>query len=75
MEFKDFPRFLGKSGKYEIHPPKFCAGIESTHLQRCAVSEVHHCSPLRGGVPADALRACVRALPPGHADGGAHHPL
>ena len=27
MEFKDFPMFLGKSGKYEIHPPKLCAGM------------------------------------------------
>ena len=27
MEFKNFPRFIGKSGKYEIHSPKLCAGI------------------------------------------------
>ena len=26
-EFKDFPMFLGKSGKYEIHPPKLCASL------------------------------------------------
>ena len=31
MEFHDFPRFLRKSGKYEIHPPKLCAGLYSTH--------------------------------------------
>ena len=30
MEFNDFPMFLGKSGKYEIHPPKLCAGIGRT---------------------------------------------
>ena len=30
MEFHDFPRFLGKSGKYEIHPLTFCAGISTT---------------------------------------------
>ena len=27
MEFQDFPRILGKSGKYEIHPPKLCASL------------------------------------------------
>ena len=27
MEFQDFPRFLGNSGKYELHPPKLCAGL------------------------------------------------
>ena len=27
MDFRDFPMFLGKSGKYKIHPPKLCAGI------------------------------------------------
>ena len=27
MESKDFPMFLGKSGKYEIHPPKLCASL------------------------------------------------
>ena len=27
MGFRDFPMILGKSGKYEIHPPKLCAGI------------------------------------------------
>ena len=26
MDFRDFPKILGKSGKSEIHPPKFCAG-------------------------------------------------
>ena len=30
MEFKDFPMFLGKSGKYEIHPPKLCASLGGT---------------------------------------------
>ena len=34
MEFQDFPMFLGKSGKYEIHPPKLCAGISATSPQR-----------------------------------------
>ena len=27
MDFHDYPMILGKSGKYEIHPPKLCAGI------------------------------------------------
>ena len=27
MDFRDFPTILGNSGKYEIHPPKFCAGL------------------------------------------------
>ena len=27
MDFHDFPRFLGKSEKYEIHPPKLCASL------------------------------------------------
>ena len=27
MIFHDFPMFPGKSGKYEIHPPKLCASI------------------------------------------------
>ena len=27
MDFRDFPRMLGKSGKYEIHPPKLCASL------------------------------------------------
>ena len=27
MDFHDFPRILGKSGKYEIHPPKLCASL------------------------------------------------
>ena len=26
MDFHDFPVVLGKSGKYENHPPKLCAG-------------------------------------------------
>ena len=30
MEFQDFPMFLGKSGKYEIHPPKLCASLGHT---------------------------------------------
>ena len=28
MDFRDFPMILGKSGKYEIHPPKLCAGLQ-----------------------------------------------
>ena len=27
MDFRNFPRFLGKSGVYLIHPPKSCAGL------------------------------------------------
>jgi len=27
MDFHDFPMFLGKSGKFEIHPPKLCASL------------------------------------------------
>ena len=27
MIFHDFPRFLGKSGVYLIHPPELCAGL------------------------------------------------
>ena len=27
MDFRDFPMILGKSGKYEIHPPKLCASL------------------------------------------------
>jgi hypothetical protein len=27
LYFHDFPGFRGKSGKYEIHHPKFCAGL------------------------------------------------
>ena len=27
MDFHDFPRILGKSGVYLIHPPKICAGL------------------------------------------------
>ena len=30
MEFQDFPRFPGKSGKYEIHPPKRCTRLDWT---------------------------------------------
>ena len=30
MDFHDFPLFLGKSGKYESHPPKLCAGLSQT---------------------------------------------
>ena len=32
MEFQDFPTFLGKSGKYEIHPPKLCASLVATKV-------------------------------------------
>merc|ERR1719263_171336 len=34
MAFQDFPRFPGKSGRYEIHPPKLCAS-----LPRCVAAE------------------------------------
>ena len=27
MDFHDFPKILGKSGVYFIHPPKLCAGL------------------------------------------------
>ena len=27
MDFHDFPTILGRSGKYEIHPPKLCASL------------------------------------------------
>ena len=27
MDFHDFLMFLGKSGKFEIHPPKLCASL------------------------------------------------
>ena len=27
MDFNDFQTFLGKSGKYLDHPPKFCASL------------------------------------------------
>ena len=40
MEFQDFPRFLGKSGKYEIHLPKLCAGIIPTDCLRTPVQDV-----------------------------------
>ena len=29
MDFRDFPMILGKSGRYEIHPPKLCASLEA----------------------------------------------
>ena len=51
MEFQDFPMFLGKSGKYEIHPPKLCAGIDRTTASGIAT------------VPAGAL-ACEPAWDP-----------
>ena len=60
MEFKDFPRFLGKSGKYEIHPPKLCASLDPLH----AVPTVHlvpgdvHPPP---GVPRGVWVAGIRA--------------
>ena len=30
MDFRDFPKIIGKSGKYEIHPPKLCAPLPGT---------------------------------------------
>ena len=27
MDFDDFPKVSGKSGKYQIHPPELCAGL------------------------------------------------
>ena len=30
MDFHDFPRFLGKSGKLSHHPPKLCASLAMT---------------------------------------------
>ena len=33
IEFQDFQLFLGKSGKYEIHPPKLCARLPLSSFQ------------------------------------------
>ena len=35
MDFHDFPMILGKSGKYEIHPPKLCASPFRTFPGMC----------------------------------------
>ena len=62
VEFKDFPRFLGKSGKYEIHPPKLCAGIEKKAFGRsgCSKDRLRMFAVL-GSARAGAIRAVAKA--------------
>ena len=40
MDFRDFPHILGKSGKYESHPPKFCPSLGEAHTARAAAREL-----------------------------------
>ena len=53
MDFRDFPMILGKSGKYEIHPPKLCAGLVAEVPGR--EDHVDHAHRGRGGVREAAL--------------------
>ena len=51
MEFKDFAMILGKSGKYEIHPPKLCASlIKILYIMDIRVSDTPTLSTTRRGV-------------------------
>ena len=64
MDFHDFPRFLGKSGKLSHHPPKLCARLALTTILCLSISA----SPILGretapdGAPPDIGRmACCLA--------------
>ena len=48
MEFQDFPMFLEKSGKYEINPPKLCAGILPRELAAASREAQQRTVPDRG---------------------------
>ena len=69
MDFRDFPRFPGKSGKYEIHPPKLCAGLD--HGMSCGLQIRGPCSLASVQPMADAaLEAALLTL--GRAEASVH---
>ena len=65
MDLRDFPHILGKSGKYEIHPPKLCASLFFfTRAARVAFPPAGRCSEgEQSSIRAQALGGLgVRAL-------------
>ena len=60
MDFHDFPMILGKSGKYENHPPKLCASLLSAEVEPRQLQQL---AQLPQGMPPRALaQAFLRRL-------------
>ena len=62
MEFQDFPMILGKSGRYEIHPPKLCASPNAQAPECSTVRPAEAPTPPDVGNVADRVVAAVVEL-------------